>query len=87
MKPLLALGQAPSGYANLYDRVAEQEGRPQRYATQRARCVDGRHATPDNVEDLAGLEARRAALGLQPMADDLKGLDALYGRCDPPKAR
>ncbi len=85
MEPLVAQGRAPSGYANLYDRIAEQEGRPQRYATQRARCVDGRHAMPDNVEDPAGLERRRAALGLQAMPEYLKGLDAMYGRCDPPK--
>ncbi|PVM85099.1 hypothetical protein DDF62_21465 [Caulobacter radicis] len=85
MEPLVAQGRAPSGYPNLYDRVAEQEGRPQRYATQRARCVDGRHAMPDNVEDPAGLEKRRAALGLQAMPEYLKGLDTMYGRCDPPK--
>jgi hypothetical protein len=85
MEPLVAQGRAPSGYPNLYDRIAEQEGRPQRYATQRARCVEGRHAMPDNVEDPAGLEKRRAALGLQTMPDYLKGLDDMYGRCDPPK--
>lgn len=85
MAPLVAAGRAPSGYANLYDRTAEMEGRPQRYATQRARCVEGRHAMPDNVEDPAGLDARRAALELQPIADYFKGLDALYGRCDPPR--
>ncbi|MDG2529903.1 DUF6624 domain-containing protein [Caulobacter endophyticus] len=85
MEPLVAQGRAPGGYPNLYDRIAEQEGRPQRYATQRARCVDGRHAMPDNVEDPAGLERRRSALGLQTMPEYLKGLDTMYGRCDPPK--
>lgn len=83
--PLVAAGRPPAGHANLYDRVALQDGRPQRYATQRARCVDGRHAMPENVEDPASLENRRAALGLQPMAVYLKALDDMYGRCDPPK--
>jgi len=85
MEVLVPTGRAPSGYANLYDRIADQEGRPQRYASQRARCVDGRYGMPADVEDPAGLEQRRAALGLQPMAEYLKGLDEMYGRCDPPK--
>ncbi len=83
MELLVGSGEVPSGYANLYDRVAVQEGRPQRYATQKARCVDGRHAVPDGVEAPAELDRRRAALGLDPMEAYLKRMDSIYGRCDP----
>jgi hypothetical protein len=84
MEPLVAAGQAPTGYANLYDRVAVQDGRPQRYATQMAGCVSGKHVLPADVEAPERLEQRRAALGLEPMVQYLAGLDAMYGRCDAP---
>jgi len=84
MEPLVATGRAPTGYANLYDRVAVQDGRPQRYATQMAACVGGKHAAPAHVEAPSALEQRRAALGLETMAQYLAGLDTMYGRCDSP---
>lgn len=72
----------PGDYALLHDRLALREGRMQRYGTQASTCTgEGRYAVPSNVKDPAGLDTRRAELGLQPMSDYLSGLDRLYGRC------
>jgi hypothetical protein len=77
-----ALGrEVPSGYANLYDRVAVQEGRPQRYATQAARCVSGKSTPPVDLEDPANVDARRRQVGLEPLTAYLAGLDKTYGPC------
>lgn len=85
MEPLVATGKAPNGYANLYDRVALQEKRPQRYGTQGTSCVGDKHAVPADLEVPASVDQRRAALGLEPMSVYLAGLDKTYGRCDVPK--
>lgn len=63
MEPLLGSGEIEDGwYAGLWDRLAVLERRPQRYGTQPV-CRQGRWLAGE-VEDPAGLEARRAALGL-----------------------
>lgn len=80
MEPLVGV-ETPPGYANLYDRVAVQEGRPQRYATQATACDGGKHAMPHDLEDPGHLDARRRAVGLVPMAEYLANLDQLYGPC------
>ncbi|HYD05463.1 MAG TPA: DUF6624 domain-containing protein, partial [Reyranella sp.] len=74
----------PALYAMLYDRIATTEGRPQRYGTQGTDCADGRYVTPRDVEDPENLDARRSAIGLQPMAQYLEQQNRLYGRCTPP---
>lgn len=84
MEPLVAKGKAPGGYANLYDRVALQEKRPQRYGTQGTACAAGKHAIPADLEAPESVDQRRAALGLEPMTAYLAGLDKMYGRCDGP---
>jgi hypothetical protein len=85
MEPLLASGEAnKSNYATMFDRVAIQEGRPQRYATQGTDCDGDRYVTPRELEDPANLDARRAAMGLEPMAEHLKIMNRLYGRCEVP---
>jgi hypothetical protein len=64
MSPLVGTGEIEAGwYAGLYDRLAVLEGRPQRYGTQPV-CRRGQW-TAGEVEDPDGLEARRAALGLE----------------------
>lgn len=83
MEPLVATGEiVDARYANIYDRVAVTEGRPQRYGTQGTDCKDGRYAPPANLEDPEELETRRAKMKLQPMADYLAALDKTYGRCE-----
>jgi hypothetical protein len=52
----------PRNFAFLSDRIAVRAGRPQRFATQ-MECVDGEWIAPQ-IEELAGLDTRRAAMGL-----------------------
>jgi hypothetical protein len=89
MEPLLASDDInKSDYALLWDRVAIREGRPQRYGTQGTACDNGKFVVPRDVEDPAGLDARRAAVGLPPMSVYLDVLNKTYGRCEaPPAAR
>ena len=66
MAPLATTGEIePAWYASVVDRLAVLEGRPQRFGTQPV-CRSGAWMVGE-VEDPAGLEARRAALGLQAM--------------------
>jgi hypothetical protein len=84
LEPLAKAREArPEDYARLYDRVATIDRRPQRYGTQGTTCKEGKYAVPSDVEAPEGLEARRAAMGLQPMAEYLAVLDKMYGVCVP----
>jgi hypothetical protein len=72
-----AAGELPrQGVALLTDRVLLHAGRPQRYGSQFS-AVDGR-LIPEPVEDLATLDARRAAVGLPPMAEYVEQLAEAY---------
>jgi hypothetical protein len=85
IEPLAATREArPEDYARLYDRLATVDKRPQRYGTQGTTCHDGRYAVPADLEAPEGLEARRAAVGLSPMAEYLGSLDKMYGTCTQP---
>lgn len=87
IEPLAAQREArPEDYARLYDRLATVDKRPQRYGTQGTTCKDGKYAVPADLEAPEGLEARRAAVGLQPMAEYLAALDKMYGSCVPSPA-
>ncbi|MGE0439027.1 MAG: DUF6624 domain-containing protein [Gemmatimonadales bacterium] len=68
--------------ALLTDRVAKAQGRPQRYGTQ-ATMRDGRMVI-DPIDDSVGVDARRAALGLPPLARYLEVLDSVYGKREAP---
>lgn len=82
LEPLAPRHEAwPEDYALLYDRLATEDKRPQRYGTQGTTCKDGKYAVPADLEAPEGLEARRAAVGLQPMAEYLASLDKMYGAC------
>jgi len=82
MTPLLGTDDlSGDSYALLYDRIAIREGRRQRYGTQGSECRDGHYAVPSKVEDVATLDERRKAIGVGPMAQYLKELDEMYGRC------
>ncbi|RAU23916.1 hypothetical protein CU669_02260 [Paramagnetospirillum kuznetsovii] len=63
-------GDAPPRHAAMLDdRIRALEGRPQRYGTQ----LDwqGGRLTPLPIEDRDGVDARRAAVGLAPLAETI----------------
>ena len=60
----------PRHLAYLTDRVAMNEGRPQRFGTQVAAMQDGA-AVPWPIEDPDDVDERRAAMGLPPLSEYL----------------
>ena len=54
----------------LWDRVATKKGQPQRYGTQ-GQCK-GDQWVPNESEDPANLDKRRASLGMEPIAEHAK---------------
>ena len=77
LEQLAARGELPRpDLALLTDRVLKGRGEPQRYGTQ-FDLVDGR-LVPAPIADLAGLDGRRAAAGLPPMAEYARMLAELY---------
>jgi hypothetical protein len=66
----------PADVALLTDRILVHRGQPQRYGSQFS-MRDGR-LVPAPVEDLAGLDARRASVGLPPMAEYVGALADIY---------
>lgn len=75
-KAVGAADASPGDYALLYDRVAVQGGRPQRYGTQ-ASLFNGRLVFAP-IEDSSRVDARRAAMRLPPLAVYARLLDSLY---------
>lgn len=75
-KAVGAAEASPGDYALLYDRVAVQAGRPQRYGTQ-ASLFNGRLVFAP-IEDSSRVDARRAAMRLPPLAVYARVLDSLY---------
>jgi hypothetical protein len=70
LEPKVSSGDTnPANFAYLSDHIAVRSGRPQRFATQ-AECVEGQWLAP-KIEDPDGLDARRAAMGLEPYRDQL----------------
>ncbi|WP_117309248.1 DUF6624 domain-containing protein [Stenotrophomonas sp. G4] len=73
-------GQADrADLALLTDRVLLAQGRPQRYGSQFTQAGDGAMELRP-TEDLEGLDARREAMGLQPLAQYKATLAEMYGR-------
>jgi hypothetical protein len=68
--------------ALLTDRVAKAQGRRQVYGTHTS--VRDRKAIIDPIEDSAGLDARRAKLGLPPLAVYKRFLDSMLSHAGPP---
>lgn len=71
MEPYLKNGGVSrSNYAYLWDRVAKNQGREQRYGTQSGSgdCVNGRIELAP-IEDPENVDARRAEMGLGPVED------------------
>lgn len=79
-EPLAMSGQMDGqNYANLFDDLAIMEGRPQRYGTN-FDCIDGKQQ-PKPTEDMAGLDERRAKLGMMPIAEYAAQITKMYGEC------
>jgi|SRR5688572_4860678 len=75
-------GQADGGsVALLTDRLAVARGEPQIYGSQTT-SRDGRIVF-EPIADSAGVDARRAQMGLPPLSDYMRVLDSVYGRKPP----
>jgi hypothetical protein len=73
LERLASSGELPTpDVALLTDRILVHRGQPQRYGSQ-FDMADGR-LVPEPVADLAGLDARRASVGLPPMAEYVRML-------------
>ena len=68
--------------ALLTDRVAVRRGQPQVYGTQ-ADILGGR-VTIKPIADSASVDARRAAVGLMPLAQYVRIMDSVYVARPPP---
>ena len=76
-------GQAEGqSVALLTDRLAVARGEPQIYGSQTT-SRDGRIVF-EPIADSAGVDARRARMGLPPLSDYMRVLDSVYGRKRPP---
>lgn len=72
-------GEVPGGQvAMLTDRLESARGHPQRYGTQ-ADLRDGRIVLKP-IADSAGVDARRAAMGMPPLQEYMRVMDSVYGR-------
>ena len=81
IEPLVARGEASGeSYALMYDRLAVNEGRPQRYGSQ-FRCQAGKLA-PFPLEDPVRVDAWRKQMGMsRTYADQLAGLSKVKAPC------
>jgi hypothetical protein len=77
-KLLAAKETGGENYALLYDRVHETEGRMQRFGTQ-GNCR-GTTWISYPIEDAAGVDKRRAALGMPPLAQSNAFAEKMYCR-------
>jgi len=63
-------------FAYLYDRIAKNENRPQRYGTQ-GNVVEGKW-TPAKIEDMKELNARRSLMGLPSFEEYMNQINAAF---------
>ena len=70
-------GEVPmEAFASLTDTILRNEGKPQLYGTK-FDLVNGRFVLA-KTKDPAHLDARRAKLGLPPLAEYVKGMEEMY---------
>jgi hypothetical protein len=72
-------------YALLYDRVAVNSNKPQRYASQLNECRNGKFIVPTLLEDPANVDKRRATVGLGPLKDYMQAMDRYSSLCSKSK--
>jgi hypothetical protein len=81
MEPLAAQGEVSKrNYAYLYDRIMLKLTGKQRYGSQWAACEGGKR-TLRPLEDEAGLAELRRQMDLEPVEDNARAMDELYGSC------
>lgn len=85
LEPLVAAGEVDGEeYGLMYDRLAMNEGRPQRYGTQMT-CKAGKWVIDrDNLEDPENADARRAAMGFGWTLAEYEAIFAKYPPCSEP---
>lgn len=77
LRPAVAAGEADGqDLAYLTDRVLVGEGKPQVYGTQ-LKTVDGK-LVPSEIGDAAGVDERRKAVGLGPLAEYVRQAGEFY---------
>jgi hypothetical protein len=83
LEPLVASGEVDGqAYALMYDRLAQSEGRPQRYGTQ-VTCKAGKWVIDrENLEDPENADARRREIGFQGTLAEYEQLFADDPPCD-----
>lgn len=84
LEPLVATGEVEGqSYGLMYDRLAVDEGRPQRYGTQ-VTCKEGRWVIDyANLEDPERADERRAAMGFPWTLKEYEAVFADYPPCTP----
>lgn len=84
LEPLVAAGEVDGQrYGLMYDRLAINEGRPQRYGTQMT-CRDGRWVIDyANLEDPETADARREAMGFMQTLAEYETNFVAYPACTP----
>jgi len=82
LEPLVAEGEVDGEeYGLMYDRLAINEGRPQRYGTQMT-CKAGKFVIDwDNLEDPSNADERRRAIGFNWTLAEYEALFADYPPC------
>jgi hypothetical protein len=86
LRAAAACGEAePWWAAMLEDRICAFEGRRQVYGTQFDWCDDGQLGPHPPVADPAGVDARRAAVGLEPLAEKVQQVRSAMAAARPPE--
>lgn len=79
MEPLVPIKEVSGpNYAYLYDRVARNTGRPQRYGTQLS-FREGKMSLQE-TEDVKNLDKRRRSVGLGPVREYIRVAEEFYNR-------
>lgn len=84
LEPLVATGEVDGqSFGLMYDRLAINENRPQRYGTQMT-CKDGRWVIDlENLEDPANADKRRTEMGFPQTLAEYQANFATYPPCTP----
>lgn len=80
LEPLVANGEVDGqSFALMFDRLAMNEGRPQRYGSQ-FKCVDGEYEL-HRLEDPSRVDELRRGIGLRPLADSRAAMERMRIPC------
>ncbi|RAK57601.1 DUF6624 domain-containing protein [Phenylobacterium deserti] len=80
LEPLVASGEIRGqDYALMYDRLAMNEGRPQRFGSQ-FRCINGKNQLHP-LEDAARVDQLRRSMGMGPLAEYVRAFESMNFPC------